>query len=478
MYFEFIIFVFIAFFGTTYCLICSLKSWRNPAKLPPGPRGIPLFGYLPFLGTIPCKTVAQLSKKWGPIFTLKLGQFPVVFINDYQKMKELYKLETTTGRAHLPLFEKRGVFGLGLLEGEDWREVRKFLLRCLRDSGFGKRSMEGSIQEEVSQTINFIRKNLHKPMYLKPLIEVAVINALWFLMTSEKYDIEDPTKKKVADVLSEGLSDQNIVGIATFLPWLAKLIPNYSGYAKALKYFGAPEELATDIVQKHVKSYDPGNERDFIDQAMSKIYATTDESSMFYKDVGNTMSSSLGWALLYLSMWPDKQAKVHREIDAEIGRSRIPSIEDRGRMPYMESTMAEVMRFSTMVPFGLLHKSLEDIEFEGYSFPKGTLFLANLYHVFKDEEYWVDPNNFRPERFLSSDGKFKRDERLIPFFIGKRTCIGESLAMIEFFLFLTRLLQHFRFELSPDEPVPHIGPRSGFILPPPKHKLVIFERGQ
>lgn len=40
-------------------------------------------------------------------------------------------------------------------------------------------------------------------MYLKPLIEVAVINALWFLMTSEKYDIEDPTKKKVADVLSE-----------------------------------------------------------------------------------------------------------------------------------------------------------------------------------------------------------------------------------------------------------------------------------
>lgn len=58
----------------------------------------------------------------------------------------------------------------------------------------------------MSRSLVFLpgtRKNLHKPMYLKPLIEVAVINALWFLMTSEKYDIEDPTKKKVADVLSE-----------------------------------------------------------------------------------------------------------------------------------------------------------------------------------------------------------------------------------------------------------------------------------
>jgi len=47
--------------------------------------------------------------------------------------------------------------GLGLLEGEDWKEVRRFLMKCLKDFGFGKRSMEGSIQEEVGQTIEFMR---------------------------------------------------------------------------------------------------------------------------------------------------------------------------------------------------------------------------------------------------------------------------------------------------------------------------------
>ncbi len=47
--------------------------------------------------------------------------------------------------------------GLGLLEGDGWKEVRRFLLKCLRDMGFGKRSMEVSIQDEVSQTIRFMK---------------------------------------------------------------------------------------------------------------------------------------------------------------------------------------------------------------------------------------------------------------------------------------------------------------------------------
>lgn len=152
------------------------------------------------------------------------------------------------------------------------------------------------------------------------------------------------------------------------------------------------------------------------------------------------------------------------------------------RMPYMEATMAEVMRFSTMTPFGLLHKSLEDVSFASYTFPKGTFFLANLFHIFKDPEYWGDPETFRPERFLflDDDGTlvFRKDERLIPFFTGKRTCIGENLAMTEYFLFLTTLLQNFNFELDPNQARPDIGPRSGFVLPPPKHLLIITERGQ
>lgn len=47
--------------------------------------------------------------------------------------------------------------GLGLLEGKDWKEMRRFTLRCLRDMGFGKRSMEGMMQEQVQEICSFLR---------------------------------------------------------------------------------------------------------------------------------------------------------------------------------------------------------------------------------------------------------------------------------------------------------------------------------
>ena len=42
-----------------------------------------------------------------------------------------------------------------------------------------------------------------------------------------------------------------------------------------------------------------------------------------------------------------------------------------------------------------------------------------------DKYYWKDPNEFRPERFLDNDGQFRRDDRCVPFSLGKRYCIGQ-----------------------------------------------------
>jgi len=138
--------------------------------------------------------------------------------------------------------------------------------------------------------------------------------------------------------------------------------------------------------------------------------------------------------------------------------------------------MAEVLRKSSMVPFGLFHAPIHDFEYGGYFFPKGTFFLTNIHHIHQDPTYWGDPENFRPERFLTPDHKFRRDEHLIPFFTGKRTCPAENLAMSEYFLFLVGILQKFSFRLNPEHPAPADGPRAGFILTPPRHELLVSPR--
>lgn len=142
----------------------------------------------------------------------------------------------------------------------------------------------------------------------------------------------------------------------------------------------------------------------------------------------------------------------------------------------MSAVEKEIFRLSSIVPGDVLHSTTEKTEFGGYVLPKGTIIMPNLYQIHHDESYWGDPENFRPERFLNADGSFRKDERVIPFSIGKRVCVAENLAQVEFFLFLTGILQKFDLLESPDHPLPNFKPKSSFVLCPQPYQLVLRER--
>ena len=87
-------------------------------------------------------------------------------------------------------------------------------------------------------------------------------------------------------------------------------------------------------------------------------------------------------------------------------------------MPYVEATIMEIQRVADIVPLGIPHSVLEDVEFRGYTIPKGTTVMSNLYAVHNDERIWDQPDVFKPSRFLDDDGRVLRREELIPFGIG------------------------------------------------------------
>ena len=126
---------------------------------------------------------------------------------------------------------------------------------------------------------------------------------------------------------------------------------------------------------------------------------------------------------------------------------RSPTIDDRAVLPFCDATIMEVQRLSCVAPSSVPHRANEDGFLDGYKIPKGCMMFYNIIAFHLDPDYWDEPEVFNPHRFL--DGKNK--DQFVPFGMGKRICMGETLARSELFIFTALILQNFKIGL----PVSH-----------------------
>ena len=128
---------------------------------------------------------------------------------------------------------------------------------------------------------------------------------------------------------------------------------------------------------------------------------------------------TLIWSINYFLHHPDVLEKVQEEIEKVLGKNKKPSMIDKQKMPYVEATIMEIQRMADVAPLAVPHCGSEDVELRGYTIPKGTTVMSNLYTVHRDERIWEEPDEFKPSRFLDKNGEIIRKNELIPFGIGK-----------------------------------------------------------
>ncbi|KAF8373731.1 hypothetical protein PRIPAC_80160 [Pristionchus pacificus] len=475
------------------CLVYYVISYYWwVSKYPKGPLPYPIVGNLRQLNSKDLHLqFRELSLKYGPIFTIFMP-VPVVIVTSYEGVKEAYvtKGESVAARPPVPINEDF-TFGenAGIINanGESWMENRRLTISILRDFGMGKSLMEAQVHLSITQ-------------YLSHLESIS---------NKESVDLKDPIQLMIANIINQTLfgfrySPENckplfdFVNAFTFLTemGLSNLLIRFSAYTLRfimyIPFMRALSRKATGNKLNAMKAFletsterglktmmDDGENGCFVHAYSRKIgsslYITKPNLYAVCLEVfaagQETTTTTMRWATLLLAA--NQRDKAREEILRVVGSDRLPSLTDKNQMPYTSALVHEVQRRANIIQVNVNRRTTEDIDILGYHIPADTTVVGDVFQIMAHDPIFENPEQFRPERYLSEDGKTMRKdlvERTMPFSAGKRHCAGEGLARVELFLGIAATLQHYHLLPNDESPI-DLEPKSTINMMPKQQNL-------
>ncbi|XP_024537911.1 cytochrome P450 98A1-like [Selaginella moellendorffii] len=229
------------------------------------------------------------------------------------------------------------------------------------------------------------------------------------------------------------------------------------------------ESLLADIIQEH-KQYKLDIEssgQEFIPKDWTVLLSLQDAADNNLSDISimalltdlvaagiDNMKGAVEWAMAEVIQNPPVMQKAQEEIQDAIGTERLLRPSDVPGLPYMHAILKEVLRLHPTGPLGVPHFNPTEAVLAGYRIPKGSTVLINIWAIGRDPKHWLDPEDFRPERFQGTEIKVVGQEaqlEMIPFSAGRRMCPGHPVA-VRFIPFAVASLIHaFDWSLPPDQ---------------------------
>nr|XP_060622793.1 steroid 17-alpha-hydroxylase/17,20 lyase [Anolis sagrei ordinatus] len=486
-------FVMLSFLSFSMKAQVKLKRKRNyPKSLP----SLPLIGsLLHFMGdTKPHLLFHRLQQKYGSLYSLYMGSEYVVVVNSYLHAKEvlLKKGKIFGGRPRTVTTDllTRNAKDIAFAPYSPiWKYQRKLVHSALAMFGEGSLALQKIICQEANCLCETLCAAQDSPLDMSPELTRAVTNVVCSLCFNSSYQRGDP---EFEDMLkySQGIVDtvakQSMVDI---FPWL-QFLPNKE-LALLRKCVGMRDQLLHQKFEKHKEEFSSDSVNDLMDALLrAKLNAennnshilsqqglTDDYLLMTVADIFGagveTTTTVLKWTVLYLLHYPEVQQKIQEEIDQNLGFSRHPLLSDRQHLPYLEATISEVLRIRPVSPLLIPHVALEDTTIGEYDIPKGAQVVINLWSIHHDEKEWEKHHEFNPDRFLDEDGNriYSPSPSYLPFGAGVRVCLGEALAKMELFLFISWILQRFTLSIPEGQTLPAPEGKFGVVLQVPKFKV-------
>jgi len=184
-----------------------------------------------------------------------------------------------------------------------------------------------------------------------------------------------------------------------------------------------------------------GSEREKAEETIAGALAS------IFSAGAETTASAMKFFFVAMLLYPDIQQKAQDELDSVIGRDRLPTFEDRPRLPFIDAVCKEILRWRPVTPLALPHAAMKDDIYDGFFIPKGAVVIPNSWAMLHDPTLYPEPDIFKPERFINTDGSLRDDPNLASAFgFGKRICPGRHVVDATLFIVVASLLAAFNIK--------------------------------
>ncbi|KAL6992742.1 hypothetical protein U1Q18_010857 [Sarracenia purpurea var. burkii] len=455
-------------------------------NLPPGPPGWPLVGNLvqvilkrrPFIFV-----VRDLRAKYGPIFTMQMGQRTLIIVTSSELIHEALVQKG-------PLFASRPqdspirlVFSVekcainSAVYGPLWRALRRnFVTELINPTRI--RQCSWIRKWALERHLKRLRDEASENGYVEVMsnCRLTICSILICLCFGAK--ISEERIKEIESVLKDVML-MTTPKLPDFMPALMPLFRRHLKEAKELRK--KQMQCLVPLLRTRkafVESGGKGNPTSGWSEMVSPIGAAYIDSLFDLKPPGrgrlgeeelvtlcsetinagtDTSATTVEWALLHLVQNQEMQEKLYKEISSCVGKNGTVTEEDVEKMPYLSAVVKETFRRHPPSHFVLSHAATEETNLGGYSIPADASVEFYTAWVTEDPSLWEDPGEFRPERFLTGDGvdvdvTGTRGVKMVPFGAGRRICPAWTLGTLHVNLMLARMVHAFKWVPHPGAP--------------------------
>lgn len=477
-----------------YFLFLYRSSKASHSKEAPIVQGAwPILGHLQLLlgSQGPHRTLGALADTYGPLFTIKLGSRNALVLSNWEMAEECFTkidlaisdrptLETTQHMTYngamffqAPygpyLREIKKITNLEILSNHQVEKLQPYRVMVVRTSikelynvWCRKENNESSkyLMVEVKQWFTQLNIDLVLPL---------LVGKRYFGSTSviDKEEVEICVK-----AIKEMLRLMGVFTVGDALPFLKWF--DFGGHVKAMKKASKEmDKIIGDLLEEHQRKRSlsekevDGDHQDFMDVMLSLLDGTTIEgfdsdtvikATILTLIAGgvDTTSVTLIWAMCLLLENPLVIEKAQEELDIQVGKERCVKESDIDKLVYLQAIVKETLRLCPPAPLSGPREFTENSNLGGYDVKKGTRLIMNLWKIHTDLKVWLEPLEFKPERFLTThkgvDVKGHHFE-LLPFGSGRRICPGISYGLQMVHLSLASFLHSFEISKASAEPI-------------------------